>query len=185
LTDHCDTQHGSIDEECTVCICRGGWQGPFCNRSSIRPFRFRAFSFTISDSIRSDFCCRQYLDQFRHSKHPHFVIHILSVSSPAECRINCVGNQTANFSCEQCKCPTGFELDEEVGCRDVDECATDNGGCDALTACRNIVGGRKCGACPGWHFGSGYDKCFEKKFVSMVVAVFVLMVSTLIFCHSK
>jgi hypothetical protein len=30
---------------------------------------------------------------------------------------------------------------------DVNECLTDNGGCDPMTACTNTMGSRKCGAC--------------------------------------
>ena len=34
---------------------------------------------------------------------------------------------------------------------DVDECLTDNGGCDSKRTCTNTPGGRTCGDCPsGW-----------------------------------
>ncbi|PKN54455.1 MAG: hypothetical protein CVU56_26505, partial [Deltaproteobacteria bacterium HGW-Deltaproteobacteria-14] len=54
---------------------------------------------------------------------------------------------------DTCDCAgTGF--DGPTCADDVDECATDNGGCDADAACQNTAGGRTCACDPG-HFGDG------------------------------
>ncbi|MCA9577164.1 MAG: hypothetical protein KC668_17090, partial [Myxococcales bacterium] len=58
-------------------------------------------------------------------------------------------------------CPTGYSGSGETGCSDVDECATNNGGCDPLTACTNTVGSRTCGACPGGYSGDGATGCVD------------------------
>ena len=44
---------------------------------------------------------------------------------------------------------------------DTDECVTNNGGCDPLTACTNTVGSRTCGPCPGGYTGDGYSGCTD------------------------
>jgi hypothetical protein len=42
----------------------------------------------------------------------------------------------------------GYTGNGDTFCVDVDECASANGGCDALSACTNTPGGYSCGACP-------------------------------------
>ena len=44
---------------------------------------------------------------------------------------------------------------------DIDECATGNGGCDALTTCTNTPGGFTCGACPSGYTGGGASGCID------------------------
>ncbi len=48
------------------------------------------------------------------------------------------------------RCRAGYIQDpeDETQCRDVDECATDNGGCEQL--CVNVEGGRRCQCRPGF-----------------------------------
>lgn len=58
-----------------------------------------------------------------------------------------------------CVCATGFTGDSCA--TDIDECAADNGGCDALTTCTNTVGGRECSACPPQYAGTGEEGCFD------------------------
>eukprot|EP01046_Picozoa_sp_COSAG06_P009822 COSAG06_NODE_520_length_14748_cov_4.841423_2_plen_4490_part_00 len=41
----------------------------------------------------------------------------------------------------------------EQACIDLDECETDNGGCDVLTTCTNMAPGRSCGGCPNGYAG--------------------------------
>eukprot|EP00854_Cymbomonas_tetramitiformis_P023697 gene23697-biopygen24515 len=68
-------------------------------------------------------------------------------------------------------CPAGFEVGEEgIGCRDVDECAEENGQCWVLASspeglrstCINKLGGRECGACPEGYIGTGEAGCRER-----------------------
>ncbi len=63
-------------------------------------------------------------------------------------------------SCEtspapHCVCPAGYTDPQGDGtvCEDVDECATDNGGCDTLAECKNTPGSFSCGGCP-----TGYEE---------------------------
>jgi hypothetical protein len=44
---------------------------------------------------------------------------------------------------------------------DTDECATDNGGCDPLTACTNKPGTFTCGSCPSGYTSSGPTDCVD------------------------
>ena len=46
-----------------------------------------------------------------------------------------------------------------IACVDINECATDNGGCDLRTTCTNFDGGRTCGACPAGFKGDGVTGC--------------------------
>ncbi len=52
-------------------------------------------------------------------------------------------------------CGAGLACDATASCVDIDECLTDNGGCDPLATCTNTVGGRTCGACPAGTVGDG------------------------------
>jgi hypothetical protein len=60
----------------------------------------------------------------------------------------------------QCVCATGYTNPpgEPLEC-EVDECATDNGGCDDLTFCTNTFPGRTCTACPAGYSGTGATGC--------------------------
>jgi hypothetical protein len=60
----------------------------------------------------------------------------------------------------QCICATGYTNPpgDPLEC-EVDECATDNGGCDELTDCTNTFPGRTCSACPAGYSGTGATGC--------------------------
>jgi outer membrane protein assembly factor BamB len=58
-------------------------------------------------------------------------------------------------------CGCGIGYTGSVFCSDVNECATGNGGCDALTSCANTVGSRTCGACPAGYSGTGSTGCVD------------------------
>jgi len=59
------------------------------------------------------------------------------------------------------ECPEGFRTHPEVAmaCLELNECLTNNGGCDARTTCTNIVGSRTCGSCPPGFMGDGENGC--------------------------
>jgi hypothetical protein len=48
-----------------------------------------------------------------------------------------------------------------MGCVDVDECQSRNGGCDALRVCTNFAGGYSCGACAAGYSPSGAVGCVD------------------------
>jgi hypothetical protein len=53
-------------------------------------------------------------------------------------------------------CMTGFH-EVSGACTDLDECATDNGGC--VAECKNDEGGHTCEGCPVGYLGGGDDAC--------------------------
>jgi hypothetical protein len=52
-------------------------------------------------------------------------------------------------------CPLGFERVTPAMCRDVDECQTNNGGCDPRVRCSHVDSLPQCGVCP-----RGFDDAF-------------------------
>ncbi|MFL5307846.1 MAG: EGF domain-containing protein [Polyangia bacterium] len=67
-------------------------------------------------------------------------------------------NTAGGYQCSPC--PSGYAGDGRT-CTDVDECATNNGGCDPLVACINTPGGFVCGACPAGYQGGGATWCVD------------------------
>ncbi len=71
----------------------------------------------------------------------------------------------ASPKCAQC--PDGYAPpkagDTGYLCNDVDECATNNGGCDPRTTCTNTPGYRSCGPCPAGFAGDGVQGCVPQQ----------------------
>lgn len=60
----------------------------------------------------------------------------------------------------ECKCHAGFAKHENsVVCRDIDECAVENGGCDHL--CENSAGSHACTCRPGFELSRNERSCFN------------------------
>ena len=67
---------------------------------------------------------------------------------------------TANPPFYRCgNCPAGFTGSGATGCVDIDECLSNNGGCDHRTLCINTAGSYYCGACPYGYSGNGATGC--------------------------
>lgn len=77
-------------------------------------------------------------------------------SNPCGDNATCV-NTPGTF---ECSCISGY-LGDGITCVDVNECDTNNGGCDALTTCTNTPGTRICGACPSGYAGNGDEGCMD------------------------
>ena len=72
-------------------------------------------------------------------------------SSPCYPGVQCK-NIDGSYKCKSC--PAGMTGDGE-DCEYIDQCAIDNGGCDAMVTCTNTNPGRKCGSCPAGYVGNG------------------------------
>jgi cysteine-rich repeat protein len=71
------------------------------------------------------------------------------------------GARSAGDGCDpSCQLESGWLCGGDPSqCVDVDECATNNGGCDPLTACSNEPGTFSCSPCPPSHLGDGSTGC--------------------------
>lgn len=74
------------------------------------------------------------------------------------------GSCASDGSCDTTRgetgCPSGSTC-SAAKCIDIDECATNNGGC-GRTSCSNVKGGRVCGECPLDAFGGGDLPCIPR-----------------------
>jgi hypothetical protein len=70
----------------------------------------------------------------------------------------CSDNLTFVAYADAAACPTGY-TGTAGNCVDIDECLTNNGGCDPHTTCTNTPGSRTCGACPPGYSGTGETGC--------------------------
>ena len=78
------------------------------------------------------------------------------------CAYGLTGCTVCDATCQSITvCPSGYTSGGEAGCKDIDECATSNGGCDPLTVCRNTLSSRTCGACPSGYTGDGETGCTD------------------------
>jgi hypothetical protein len=68
----------------------------------------------------------------------------------------------------RCACAPGF-TDVDGTCTDIDECATQNGGCDAEAPCKNNPGGHTCGGCALGYLG-GKDGVCTPALIDLVIA---------------
>jgi len=58
-------------------------------------------------------------------------------------------------------CSTGYTNDGEKGCKDVNECLKNNGGCDRRHLCINTPGSVTCAYCPDGYENDGSNGCQE------------------------
>jgi len=58
-------------------------------------------------------------------------------------------------------CSDGYTGTPSTGCVDINECKTDNGGCDKAVTCTNTPGSRVCGNCPFGYSGDGEAGCVD------------------------
>ncbi len=65
----------------------------------------------------------------------------------------CPGSASCNLGTGLCECPPGAFVGTS-GCVDINECLTNNGGCDANATCTNTPGSRTC-ACKSGFTGNG------------------------------
>jgi hypothetical protein len=73
-----------------------------------------------------------------------------------QCGMLVVCNNTpGNYSCGSC--PAGYAPGTGGDCTDINECETNNGGCDTspMAACNNVVGGPNTCTCPNGYAGDG------------------------------
>jgi formylglycine-generating enzyme required for sulfatase activity len=84
----------------------------------------------------------------------------LSVECPLtnQCPAANTCDPTTGF-CSCGACPSGYTGTAATGCADINECATNNGGCDPLTTCTNTAGGFRCSGCPDGYTGTGSTGC--------------------------
>lgn len=71
----------------------------------------------------------------------------LPIDATPTCDPACGANATCSGT--TCTCDTGWQGDG-LTCTDVNECMTNNGGCDQNAACFNTEGGRNCGCNTGF-----------------------------------
>jgi alpha-tubulin suppressor-like RCC1 family protein len=76
-------------------------------------------------------------------------------SCPQDCGTCCVAGTGPSCSCK----PGYAPAPGGTGCLDVDECKTNNGGCDPLRPCINAGGARSCGSCPAGYTDDGTTAC--------------------------
>jgi hypothetical protein len=75
---------------------------------------------------------------------------------------DCTGTCNYSNGAYDCSvCPQGY-VNTAQGCQDIDECATNNGGCDSLTTCTNTPGSYVCGSCPPGYGGNGATGCISE-----------------------
>jgi hypothetical protein len=76
--------------------------------------------------------------------------------------LNLLVNVPAPLAQQGATCAEGLEPDGSGGCKDVDECAFENGGCEESIKCVNIKGGWRCGDnCPPGFTGTPETGCVD------------------------
>jgi hypothetical protein len=70
------------------------------------------------------------------------------------------GDAGADAACKgsSCGCEPGYVL-RSNGCQDIDECASNNGGCADHVTCANTPGSFQCGDCAPGYIGGGLQGC--------------------------
>jgi len=66
-------------------------------------------------------------------------------------------NTAGSMKCGNC--PAGYTNYGAKGCKDVNECARNNGGCHSKRKCMNSAGSMSCGNCPAGYVNAGSKGC--------------------------
>ncbi|KAG5341187.1 TSP4 protein, partial [Acromyrmex charruanus] len=94
------------------------------------------------------------------------------LARPCHPGVRCM-NLHPGYRCD--RCPTGYTgpMTEGVGvemarsrkqiCQDIDECETNNGGCDPYSECINTEGSYRCGPCRSGYVGNQTTGCHVQK----------------------
>ncbi|XP_055842375.1 cubilin homolog isoform X2 [Episyrphus balteatus] len=146
----CINQFGSYS-----CICTSGWQGMHCSQrktdclhSSNTELCGHGTCVNINDNFGYRCICEQ--GWTTNGLTPACSVDVdecKEYSSP--CSTKCI-NLPGSYMCAPCE--AGF-TGNGLACRDLDECAINNGGCsiNPFVACINSYGSFHCGECPiGW-----------------------------------
>ncbi|XP_065362088.1 cubilin homolog [Calliphora vicina] len=146
----CINQFGSYS-----CICQPGWFGIHCTQrkgdcmqSSIWELCGHGTCVSSNDTFGYKCICDQGWKT--NGLTPACTVDVDECAeSHTACVTKCI-NLPGSFTCAPC--PAGL-MGNGVNCRDIDECATQNGGCNLSpkVSCINSYGSYHCGECPlGW-----------------------------------
>lgn len=76
--------------------------------------------------------------------------------------LNLLVNVPAPLAQQGATCAEGLEPDGNGGCKDIDECQFENGGCEESIKCVNVKGGWRCGEnCPPGFTGTPETGCVD------------------------
>ncbi|XP_053948471.1 cubilin homolog [Anastrepha ludens] len=146
----CVNQHGGYN-----CICSAGWYGTHCTARKgdcMQSSTWELCGHGTCVSSNDDFGYKCICDAGwkTNGLTPSCTVDVDECTeSHPPCSTKCI-NLPGSFTCAPC--PAGL-TGNGVNCRDIDECALQNGGCSLSprVACLNTYGSYHCGDCPlGW-----------------------------------
>ncbi|XP_050328157.1 cubilin homolog [Bactrocera neohumeralis] len=146
----CVNQHGGYN-----CICTAGWYGIHCTQRKGDCMQSSSWELCghgtcVSSNDDFGYKCICDVGWKTNGLTPSCTVDVDECNeSHPPCETKCI-NLPGSFTCSPCAAGlTG----NGVNCRDIDECATQNGGCSMSprVACINTYGSYHCGDCPlGW-----------------------------------